>query len=364
MQKKQILIFPFDLMSHYLRCITLAAKYSDYEVLFAYSQKYDALVKKAGFNSFYVEQFNSSEVMDKAAKFDFSWLNYLDLERVYLSQVKVIEELKPYLVISDTSPTLKMASEKTNVKCVALMNAYMSKHYKGVRGVSRTHYSYEYLKKLPQSIAIFITKIAEKAAFKKVHEPFKRLRKTYGLGKKKFYLDELEGDENLICDSPDIFSIKNAPYNYKVIGPLLYKQSNNENELITSLNNSKKNICVCLGSSGNWSALKFLSNNKYRAVNWIIAGDVKNEIKGAHIFSKDFINLDKILPLCDLLICHGGNGTIYEGLKHAKYMLFLTNHFEQEWNAQRLSELGNGIQINDNPEKIINEKLTEILIQK
>ncbi len=351
-------------MSHYLRCITLARSYSDYEVMFAYSSKYDAFVKQAGFNSFEVEQFNSSEVMAKAAKFDFSWLNFSDLERVYHSQVKVIQTLKPYLVISDTSPTLKMAAEKTNVKCASLMNAYMSKYYSGVRGVSRTHYSYEYLQKLPISIAMFITKAAEKAAFKKIHHPFKELRKLQGLSKKRSYLDELEGDENLICDDPAIFSVAKAPYNYKVIGPLLYKQTEQENDLVKSLNNGKKNICICLGSSGNWSSLKFLSNDKYRVVNWIIAGDVNNELKGAHIFSKEFINLDEILPLSDLLVCHGGNGTIYEGLKHNKYMLFLTDHFEQEWNAKRLSDLGKGISINDNPEKAINEKLTAILIRK
>jgi UDP:flavonoid glycosyltransferase YjiC (YdhE family) len=38
-------------------------------------------------------------------------------------------------------------------------------------------------------------------------------------------------------------------------------------------------------------------------------------------------------------------------------MLFITQHFEQEWNAERLSELGYGNCINENPEKFIAEKI-------
>ncbi len=348
-------------MSHYLRCIKLALSYSDYEVLFAYSEKYNAFVKKAGFNSFHVEQFTSDEVMAKAEKFDFSWLNLSDIERIYSSQVKTIERLKPYFVISDTSPTLKMAAEKANVKYVALMNAYMSKYYDGVRNVSRTHYSYNYLQKLPLPVSVYITKLAEKAAFKKVHEPFRELRKHEGLGKVKSYLDELEGDENLICDDETIFALKKPPFNYKTIGPLLYNQTYKESELISRLDLTKKTICVCLGSSGNWRSLTFLSQDKYNAVNWIVAGDTKKELKAAHLFHKDFVNLNEVLPLCALMICHGGNGTIYEGLKHKNRMLFLTNHFEQEWNAHRLSHLGYGIIINDDPQKAIDDTIAQLL---
>ncbi len=347
-------------MSHYLRCIKLAEIYSDHEIHFAYSEKYDVFVKKAGYSSFVVEKFDALEVMRQAAEFNFSWLNYKDLERVYLSQVKAINALNPDFVISDTSPTLKMAAEKTNVNCISLMNAYMSKYYDGVRGVSRTHYSYEYLKKLPSSLAKIITRFAEKAAFTQVHKPFKQLRKKYGLSKKLFYLDELEGDENLVCDSEELFSLKKPPFNYKVIGPLLYQQTSEELDLMSSLPPNKINICICLGSSGNWTSLNFLSDEKYKKVNFIVAGDLKRELKGSHFFHRDFVNLDKILPHCSLLICHGGNGTIYEGLRHKKQMLFLTNHFEQEWNAERLSQLGYGICLNDNPEKIISEKLEEI----
>jgi UDP:flavonoid glycosyltransferase YjiC (YdhE family) len=95
-------------MSHYLRCIALAQNYKDYDILFAYSDKYDVFVRKAGFGSFKVETFNAELVLECAQKFNFSWLNLNDIETIFLSQKQVIKDYKPYMVIGDTSPTLSI----------------------------------------------------------------------------------------------------------------------------------------------------------------------------------------------------------------------------------------------------------------
>lgn len=357
MARKRILIFPFDLMSHYLRCIALADQYKEYDVLFAYSDKYDPFVRKAGHGSFKVDSFNADEVMKCIVKFDFSWLHYHEIEKNLLSQVQVIKEYKPYFVIGDTSPTLKMAAEMMGIKYIGLMNGYMSAYYDGVRQVSRTHYSYKYVSKLSPRVGNFITQHAEKVSFRIVHKPFRMLRKKYGLKQVDNYLLEMQGDENLICDEPTMFPQKALPEHYKIIGPLLYSTKENENELLASLDITKPTICVCLGSSGNWENLAFLSSEKYTHLNIIVAGDTKRVLKGSHFFHKDFINLNAVLPKCKFMICHGGNGTIYEGLKHNKFMLCITSHFEQEWNVKRLEDLKLGISINDSPEQIIDKYL-------
>ncbi|MDP1802396.1 MAG: glycosyltransferase [Bacteroidota bacterium] len=362
MLKKRILIFPFDLMSHYLRCITLAQNYKEYDILFAHSDKYDVFVKKAGFGSFKVETFNSQEVMNCAGKFDFSWLNLNSIENIFLAQKQVIKDYKPYMVIGDTSPTLKMAAEILGVKYISLMNGYMTRFYAHVRPVSRNHYSYQYVSKLPPKIADTITAFAERMAFKQIHKPFRNIRKKYGLRNITDYLSELEGDENLICDEIYLFPQKNLPKNYKVIGPLLFSSKQDELPLLAQLDQTKPTICVCLGSSGNIKALSFLSEKEYSCVNIIVAGDQEQVINGNHVYHKDFVNLEKILPRCSFLICHGGNGTIYEALRHKTYMLCLTSHFEQEWNVKRIEQLNLGILIDDSPQELINKQL-ELVVQ-
>jgi UDP:flavonoid glycosyltransferase YjiC (YdhE family) len=330
--------------------------------LFAGSGKYNNYVTEAGYGIVDVQGFDPEMVMDCSRKFNFSWLNKKDIERVFLSQVEIIQHYKPDLVIGDMSPTLKMAAEKQGVKYIALMNGYMTRYYAETRMLSRTHAGYTYLKKLPAHVADKVVKIAENIAFKIVHRPFRQLRRAYKLKPVASYLLEMEGDENLICDEEAIFPQTNLPGNYKIIGPLLYTTQTDESVLLDSLKSSKPTICVCMGSSGDWSALGFLSKPKYKHLNIVTAGDHEEVIKGDHVIRTDFVNLDQLLPRCAYLICHGGNGTIYKGLEHNIYMLCFTSHFEQEWNVQMLEKLSLGRSINDAPEKILNSYLNSIYI--
>ena len=55
-----------------------------------------------------------------------------------------------------------------------------------------------------------------------------------------------------------------------------------------------------------------------------------------------FVNYEEVLPQVDLVICHGGNGTIYHALKNKVPVLCLEFHLEQTWNIQRMEELGYG----------------------
>lgn len=357
MGKKLILFFPFDLLSHYLRCIELARNYPDHQIKFAASKNYSSFVREAGFEIFDVEHFDADYVMKCAVNFNFNWINESDIERVFLSQLKIISQQRPAFVIGDTSPSLKMAAEKAQVKYVSLMNNYMSKYYALTRPVPDNHYSNEYLKKLPPGIGDKITSFAERLSFIAVHKPFRKLRKKYGLKKIFTYLSEMEGDENLLCDDPLIFPLRKLPPNYKVIGPILFKPHSAQDFSFEKLDVSKPVICVSLGSSGNWDALKFLNKEEFANLNIIVAGDKNKILSAPYIHSYEFIDLNTVLPNCDYLICHGGNGTIYLGLQHKIQMLFLTNHFEQEWNAKRLEELGYGRRINSDPEQLLKEAL-------
>ena len=338
-------------MSHYLRCLVLAKQYPDDEVLFAHSEKYNSFVNAAGYSTFKVETFDSIKVMADVVKFNFLWLNEQDIERVFKSQVNAIQNLKPDFVIGDTSPTLKMAAEYTRKHYIALMNGYMSKYYKNVRCLSKTHSIYPYLSILPNALTNPIIKIAENISFSRIHTPFKKLRIKYSLIQIPNYLNEIEGDENLICDYDYLFPQKKLPNNYRIIGSLKYSDKSTENEIISLLNPNKKTICICMGSSGNWENLSFISNPKYNRYNVVTAGDTQNIIKGEHVIAKRFVNLETILPYGCVLICHGGNGTIYHGIDNKIPILCLTEHFEQEWNVQQLEQLKLGISINTNPQK-------------
>ncbi len=361
--KKRILIYPFDLLSHYLRCIVLADQYfnkEENEVFFLNSERYGHYIAQHGYQTFNGAQFDTEKVMNCTEKFDFSWLNETDLDTVLCSQVENIHKYNPDIVIGDVAPTLKMAAELTGVKHIALTNGYMTKHYSYTRKLSRTHPAFKYSEKIPEKYFNYITNFAENISFKLVHKPFNRLRKKYGLKRINNYLLELEGDENLICDHHKLFPQKNLSANYKSIGPLIYKVNKQEDVWLKNLPAEKPIIFICMGSTGNWKALIFLNNEFYNQYTIITAGDLKKELSAEHIVSRDFVNIEEVLNISNIMICHGGNGTIYHGLIKGVFMLCLTSHFEQEWNVHALERIGYGCSANDFIKKDWDNALTKL----
>jgi UDP:flavonoid glycosyltransferase YjiC (YdhE family) len=184
--------------------------------------------------------------------------------------------------------------------------------------------------------------------FEKIHAPFRKVRKKLGLSKLNYFLEELEGDFNLICDLPSFFPQKKLPQNYEFIGPLFYQGSDEEEkEILDFLGNGHLNILVSMGSTGNWKNLNLLLDTVFRDARIVISGNLSKTICGDNILSKAFVNHSQIMDRVDILICHGGNGTVYQALSHSVPLLFFPGNFEQEWNIQRIIGMGLGARLED-----------------
>lgn len=347
---KIILVFPFNLLAHYLRCLVLAQKYDkeEYRILFLESSNYDKFVKEAGFETFSCLGFDADHVTECARRFDFSWLSLPEMETIMLAQTIAIERYQAIAVIGDVSPTLKMAAELKGVKYISLINGYLSRYYMQTRRLPKSHRSHHFFKILPTVITDLITDFAESIVLRKVHRPFREIRKKYALKNVTNYLSEIEGDENIICDDQHLFPQKSLPKNYHFIGPLIYTPRKPEGLWLSQINIQKPVICVCMGSTGDWNKLDFLNDSYYAKYTVITAGDKTKVLHATHIISRDFINLHQVLQKANLMICHGGNGTIYTGIVNRVFMLCLPSHFEQEWNITAIERMGYGKSVNRN----------------
>lgn len=363
--KPLLLIFPFDLLSHYLRCLMLARHFSScFEIRFAHSERYADFITQEGYQTFYCKSFDAQEVMTGAKNFDFSWINEEALTTVYLDQVRNIKIFQPFAVLGDTSLTLKMAAEKTGITYISLMNGYMSKYYAFSRKISRTHPFYKYVNLLSGQVLDLVTEKGEALAFYKLHRPFKKIRLEYNLLKKISYLDELEGDINLICDLPVMFPQNPLSANYTLIAPLYYDTEIIYSQIKSRLDKNKKTIFVTMGSTGDWEKVTFLNNPWFAKYNIVTAGDSAFILNADHIINTAFINIHEIFNVTDLVICQGGNGSIYQSLLYGIPLLCKTNNFEQEWNVEALIRLNAGASLDgiETPGDCIN--LVESWIEK
>lgn len=342
------MVFPLELAAHYLRCLDLCRRLEGpFDIEIAYSSNYKEFTQDLGLESFRVEDFDPEEIRRKAARFDFSWLNPRSVRSILGSQIEVIEKHEPDIVLGDASFTLKMAAEKTSTKFVSLLNGYMTKYYRPTRKIPRNHPGYQYSRKIPSRLFELITRLIERASFRKIHEPFRKIRKEMGLSSQKYFLDELEGESNLICDLPELFPQKKLPSNYDFIGPLYYRGSSKEEDVLDFIGDHQPNILVSMGSTGSWEKVSFLNNPIFGKYRIIASGDTGQALDGTNILNKPFINHIAIMPKIDLMICHGGNGTVYQALSFGVPALCVPNNFEQEWNACQVEEMGLGVRLDD-----------------
>lgn len=363
--KPLLLLFPFEQLAHYLRCLTLAKQLAThFEIRVAYSPRYAAFVAQEDLETFDCPGMNVDLVLDCVKRFDFSWINRNDLEAALQNQIAAIETWRPAIVLGDAVPTLNMAAEKTGVPYVSLMNGYMSKHYAGLRNMSWRHPLYKYFQFLPNYLAHPCIRLGEKQTFEKIHQPFRELRQQHGLLKKRSYADELEGDLNLLCDLPELFPQTNLPAHYQFIPPLLYEANTTCDVPNENRDAAKQTLFVSMGSTGDWQQVCFLNEPLFQKYNIITAGDKTGVLHGPHITALAFVNATKLFAHVDLVLCHGGNGTIYQALQAAIPALCKTAHFEQEWNVQALEKHGLGASLDGVKTAAAHMKLIEAWIGK
>lgn len=342
-KKPVLLIFPFEQLAHYLRCITLAQRLSPYfEIRFAASERYQSFIAASGFETFPCDAMDVDEVAACVKRFDFSWINRNNLERAFNSQVAVITKWQPAAVLGDAMPTLNMAAEKSGVPFISLLNGYMTRHYSEVRTMSWRHPLYAWFRFLPAPVLNALTKQGEAVTFRAIHKPFQELRRQYGLLKKFSYADELEGTLNLICDVPELFPQQPLPKNHQWIPPLIYQPAGQSHQVVTKLDASKQTLFVSMGSTGDWAQVLFLNDPFFQQYNIVTAGDAAHVVHGPEVIRTDFVNIEPLFKHIDLVLCHGGNGTIYQALLYGIPLLCKTAHFEQEWNVQALEKNGLG----------------------
>ncbi len=87
-----------------------------------------------------------------------------------------------------------------------------------------------------------------------------------------------------------------------------------------------------------------LATTPYRII--VSKGPRHSEFELAdNMWGAEFLPQTKIIPMCDLVITHGGNNTTVEALHFGKPMVLLPLFWDQYDNAQRMDELGFGIRL-------------------
>ncbi|MCM2282492.1 MAG: hypothetical protein NDI61_11680 [Bdellovibrionaceae bacterium] len=346
--KQVLLFFPMDMLSHMLRCLQLADAVKDFAVCYFATEQFHALIEGRGHRAVTTKCLSAEMIIKKGQEGDSSWVSADNLEPVMLDQARVIREIQPDAVVNDYSFTAHLAAELTGKPCLSMINGLFSKYLAVKKGVPPSHPLASVARFIPQ----VLIDVIQNLVFRRLHKAYRVLRKKYGLSQtRKCFMEEFEGDINLLLDSCEFAPQAAIPENYHAIGALFHVDSKFEDKLIERLDSRKKTILVNMGSSGQVERVSFLNSPEYRRYNVIVVGKDTSALKADHIIAAPFLSLESVLPHVDLVLTQAGTGNVLQALSHGIPVFCYPTFFEQEWNALRVQELGYGVMLTGNENK-------------
>lgn len=367
--EKTILVLPFShTLSHLSRPLVLSKvlKQNGHKIVYGASSSRTGFIENEGFDVLPVFEPDPealfSNIRNKKLKFVSSEI----IEEMVEADIELINKVRPDLILSDGRFSAPISSQISGVKHVGIVNA-SSTEFRSIPYLPVDDSTiYHLLKKLCSEnfINSCVLKF-EQAVFDNTMNVFKRLSKKNGLMKEVTATNCLEGvDLTLIADVPEYFPTKNLPDNYHYIGPLTWKPSNMPlPEWWPPAGKDKKLIYISMGTTGLsdfFSLVHCLFENLDYTV--VMTTGAQSDVKTipGKIYVEPFIDGDVVMDMADLVICHGGNGTIYQALSHGKPVIGIPTIPDQGYNMRMVErlELGTTITWNsfyDNPEVLLAE---------
>ena len=301
------------------------------------------------------------------------FVNDTEIERMIEADLDLYKKTKPDIVLTDGRFTAPISTHIAGLKHVAIVNV-SSTEYRALPYIPFFEWIPEWLIKRNNKLWKKLDEInlkMEMFVFDNVMSIFKKLSKKYGLGKTITATNCLTGNNiTLLADIPEYFPTRNLPKDYHYIGPLTWKSNIPPPVWWPPQKDRKPFIYISMGTTGIGDffhrVYELIKTSDLTAI--ITTGAQVSDIETIEgkIYVENFIDGDIVMEESALVVCHGGNGTIYQALQHGKPIIGIPTIPDQKFNMRRVEALGVGKMLSwkdfyDSPKTLI--KLIRLVIK-
>ena len=363
-----ILVLPYThTLSHISRPLLVAKELRErgHKIVFAGESPKIKFIQQEGFEVMPFYEPDPEMLYGNIRKGKLRFVNDTEIERMIEADLDLYKKTKPDVVLTDGRFTAPISTHIAGLKHVAIVNV-SSTEYRALPYIPFFEWIPEWLIKRNTVIWKRLDNInlrIEMLVFDNVMSIFQNLSKKYCLKKPMTATNCLTGkDITLLADIPEYFRTRKLPENYHYIGPLTWKSNFPPPSWWPPKKDGKPLIYISMGTTG-------ISDFFYKIYELIKASDLMaiittgEQIKDldtidGKIYVETFLDGDLLMNECDLVICHGGNGTIYQALQHGKPVIGIPTIPDQKFNMRRIEALGVGKMLswkdfNANPESLI-----------
>jgi UDP:flavonoid glycosyltransferase YjiC (YdhE family) len=334
-------------LAHVSRLLEIAKvlRRRGHEIAFAGHGKY---LPTAGWDGFATHElpYISVERVVEAVRSQKLWTLYreAELETFIDAELVLYESYRPDLVLLDNRPSARTSADIGGIPTAAVLNVHMS-NYRRI-----PFFSYRQLTGgLPgMALADRLENAIECQVYDRlVMGRLNAVRRKRGLNRRYAYQHE-EGDLSLLADIPEFNPADNLPAHARYIGPLTWHNTLPPPACLDKLDPDKPTAYFTLGSEGLDELVAHLGLLAQQGIQIVVATgaiSLSNVSTPEGVFLEQYVNTDALLPQCDLVCCHGGNGTLYQALSFGLPCVVVATHAEQHYGGKRIQELGLGVSL-------------------
>jgi MGT family glycosyltransferase len=330
-------------LSHVGRTLLIAKELRGrgHRVLFAGQGHYLEIVRKEKFDVLNLDGLEGKRLLAKGrrAMVGLQFLTADMFDGFVQGELKLLREVKPDAVLCDLQPTMAISASIAGIPCINIVNAYLTPY--AVPPLD--HFIFHPL------FRWFLEPLRRWVAGK----PFRKLSLKYALPSNIVFRDLLSlGDLVIIPDVPEFAPTRNLPGHFHYSGPLVWEPKNGSIAGLAGINPERTTIYFTLGSTGLQEmfhrVIQDLRDTDYQVI-LTTGGQVQPDDLGVlpdNFFVDSFFPVSTFLQHCQVVICHGGNGTLYQALGSGIPVIAIPTHTDQKANAYFLEQQGAGLAIN------------------
>jgi UDP:flavonoid glycosyltransferase YjiC (YdhE family) len=324
-------------------------------VFFGYSDIYSNLIEQAGFEFRRMTPWLTKEKIehlwkvDRMESFEDPFSEGELMERVG-SEIALYKELSPNAIVIGFTLSVTISARVSQIPLVYVLPFPLTRPFlEAGLATFPDEFDYPILRIIPHKLLDGITNQWLKTT-KLWIKPFQQVAKHYGTPPIHRLVDIYEGDFNLVTDIPEISGVKDLPENWRYVGPIFAHLEGAIPSELLDLSHDQPLIYCSMGSSANREILRTVIESFDKTPYTVIA-PVKAHITSMNIAVPknvlvfDWLPADKVNPLADIAVVHGGQGTVQTACAAGTPFVGIGLQPEQESNIEAIVRQGCAIRV-------------------